>query len=129
MRVLVCGGRYFEDRTAVFAALDAIHAITPIGVIIEGGARGADRLAGSWARVREVSHWKVPANWKRDGNAAGMLRNGRMLEMCAPDVVLAFPGGTGTADMVRQAKAARVRVQAPCAPGADPNQTDFLSAA
>lgn len=128
MRVLVCGGRYYEDRAAVFAALDAIHALTPIHVIVEGGARGADALAGSWARVREVSNWRVPADWSRHGNAAGMLRNGRMLEMCTPDVVLAFPGGAGTADMVRQAKAAGVEVRRPGAPGVDPNQVNFLDA-
>jgi len=36
-----------------------------------------------------------------------MLKDGR------PDIVLAFPGGTGTADMMRRARAAGVRVVEP----------------
>lgn len=126
MRVLVCGGRDFDDREAVFAALNAMHASSPIDVVIEGGANGADRLAGSWARVREVSNWRVPAQWSRDGKRAGMLRNARMLAECRPDVVLAFPGGDGTADMIAQARDAGVRVMTPADAVVDPRQVSIF---
>jgi hypothetical protein len=38
-----------------------------------------------------------------DGRAAGPRRNQRMLEDFRPDLVVAFPGGRGTAYMVRRA--------------------------
>lgn len=114
-RVLVCGGRDYGDYRRVCAVLDAIHAETPILGIIHGNARGADLLAHSWALGRRVGGWACPANWSRDGKRAGPLRNQRMLGH-SPDLVVAFPGGRGTADMVKCARAAGVRVMeiAPC---------------
>lgn len=46
-----------------------------------------------------------------NGKAAGPIRNQRMLDEGKPDLVVAFPGGRGTADMVRRAKAAGVPVR------------------
>lgn len=45
-----------------------------------------------------------------EGKAAGPIRNQRMLDDGKPDRVLAFPGGRGTANMVKLAKAAGVPV-------------------
>src|SRR5690606_25211324 len=92
-------------------ALDRFHARKgPISVLIHGAARGADSIAGQWAASRGVEALSFPANWTRDGKAAGPIRNQRMLDEGQPDVVIAFPGGGGTADMVRRAKAAGVQV-------------------
>ena len=44
------------------------------------------------------------------GAAAGPVRNGEMLSRGKPDVVIAFPGGRGTANMCEQAMTAGVRV-------------------
>lgn len=128
MRVLVCGGRDYEDREAVFEALDALHRATPIEVVIEGGYTGADRLAASWARVREVSSWRVPAQWSKQGRNAGPLRNARMLAMCAPDLVLAFPGHDGTADMIAQAGDVGVKVRSSIEAVTDPRQVTLFEA-
>jgi hypothetical protein len=57
----------------------------------------------------------VPAEWKKHGKRAGPLRNMRMLEEWKPDGVAAFPGGSGTADMIAQARNAGVKVWEPCA--------------
>ena len=109
-RVLVCGGRDYADRARVFAVLDELHAKSPIGTIIEGGAKGADVLALAWAGRRDVEAVTVHAEWQRDGRKAGPLRNTKMLRAGRPDLVVAFPGGPGTADMVRQARKAGVEV-------------------
>jgi hypothetical protein len=53
----------------------------------------------------------VYAAWHDYGKAAGPIRNKRMLTDFAPDIVVAFPGGKGTADMVRQAKEREVEVR------------------
>ena len=83
-------------------------------VIITGGASGADEVAQDWAIVNwcQFETYPVtPEEWARLGKKAGPLRNARMLAEGKPDLVLAFPGGTGTADMVSKAKAAGVPVR------------------
>jgi hypothetical protein len=116
MRVLVCGGREYEDRKRLRTALSQMHAETPFSVVIAGGAPGADRLAEEWARHNGLPTIRMEANWTRYGRRAGPIRNGWMLTHAAPDLVVAFPGGNGTADMVRQASAAGVPVKTIGAP-------------
>ena len=115
MRLLVCGGRNFTDTEAAYRILDRIHRERGIGCIIEGDARGADRIAGYWARKNRVENRKFKADWQRDGKAAGPIRNARMLAEGKPDAVLAFPGGRGTADMISRAKDAGLTVWEPMA--------------
>lgn len=110
LRVLVCGGRDFADRRAVFGALEALNTERGIGCIIHGAARGADSLAGDWATANGVLAECHPADWEAHGKAAGPIRNASMLESSKPDLVVAFPGGRGTADMVARARAAGVEV-------------------
>lgn len=112
IRLLVCGGRDFEDRARVFRALDAVLDRKRIEVVIHGAQRGADTLAGAWGMERGIHVLPCPAEWERLGPKAGPLRNTKMLAM-NPDGVVAFPGGPGTANMVRQAQAAGVPVWPP----------------
>lgn len=108
MRVLVCGGRDFTDKESAFAILDAYHSTIPITQIIEGGALGADRIGRDWAVANGVPHQTFPADWERYGRSAGPVRNQQMLDEGKPDFVLAFPGGKGTANMVKLSKAAKI---------------------
>lgn len=78
--------------------------------IIAGGADGADSLAASWAAVENVNYKEYKADWYQYGKAAGPIRNKRMLEEGKPDLVIAFPGGKGTANMVALAKGAGIEV-------------------
>lgn len=111
MIVLVCGGRDYANRSAVYVTLERLYAQHGRElIIIEGGAAGADRFAADWADESGLPHAKVPALWTKHFNSAGPLRNKAML-LLKPDLVIAFPGGRGTADMVRRAKAAGVSVQ------------------
>lgn len=107
--VLVTGGRDFTDRAMLYAALDAFHALDPIGCIIEGGANGADALARAWALARGVFCMTVRANWTDLGASAGPRRNQKMVDM-KPALVVAFPGGDGTDDCCRRAERARIPV-------------------
>jgi predicted Rossmann-fold nucleotide-binding protein len=127
MKVLICGGRDFTDRSLFYSTMDDLSeeldfdGNQPI-TIIEGGARGADTLAREYA---EESGWgleEYPADWKKDGRRAGYVRNTKMLEEGRPDVVVAFPGGKGTAMMVDIAKRAEVPVRMPL--GASEKVTD-----
>jgi hypothetical protein len=107
--LLVCGGRHYRNAEAVRMVLDAALRSGPV-TIIQGGARGADKLAREWADDRAVECITFAAEWDRDGTMAGPIRNQRMLVEGKPDMVLAFPGGNGTANMIRKAQAARVLV-------------------
>ena len=109
MRVLVCGGRDFCDGSKFVSAMRSLR-LKPEDTIIHGDAPGADWMANSWAREYDIGVRAFPADWKRHGKAAGPMRNKQMLDEGMPDLVVAFPGGRGTADMVRQARAAGVRV-------------------
>lgn len=103
MRVLVCGGRAYYDKDRVLAVLNKLHSEAGIDLIIEGGANGADQLGNSWAMAHGVPVETYHA-------FAGPMRNRQMLEEGRPDTVVAFPGGRGTADMVRKARKAGVTV-------------------
>lgn len=110
MRLLVCGGRDFSDTASAYKVLDAMHRALGIDTLIEGNARGADRIAGYWARRNGVTNLKFPADWQTHGRVAGAIRNQQMLDEGKPTHVLAFPGGRGTADMVRRARDAGVQI-------------------
>lgn len=98
-RVLVCGGRVYKNKMRVFVELNNLRP----SVLIHGGASGADSLAGEWAEGQGVEVLVFNADWNKHGKAAGPIRNRQMLDDGKPDLVLAFPGGKGTANMIRQA--------------------------
>jgi hypothetical protein len=106
MRVLVCGGRDYSDWDVFCNVLDYHQP----DEIISGMARGADMLAATYARRFKIPLLEFPADWNKHGRAAGPIRNQQMLDEGRPDMVIAFPGGRGTADMVSRAKKAGVRV-------------------
>lgn len=110
MKVLVCGGRDYDDYSTVKHVLDHVHSRREIKILIHGAARGADLLGERWAKENEIEYRGYPAKWKKQRNAAGPIRNRRMLDEECPNMVVAFPGGTGTADMIEAAKAAGVAV-------------------
>lgn len=98
-KILVCGGRDYNDRYRLHEILSE-YLNTPDLTIISGMAQGADMLAYKWAIANHIPVIEMPANWKKHGKAAGPIRNQEMLDL-DPDLVIAFPGGTGTAHMCR----------------------------
>lgn len=111
MRVLVCGGRDFADMGLFSRAMIEVgNSRGPITSIIAGGARGADTMAKHLAHAWNVPFRMFKADWAAHGKAAGPIRNQRMIDEGKPDLVVAFPGGRGTADMVRRARQSGVPV-------------------
>jgi hypothetical protein len=117
-RVLICGGREYNDRTRFFSFMDRVLETTRgTGesqkrdvVIIHGAARGADSLADDYGRERELRIIRYPADWTSHGRSAGPIRNQKMLTESRPHVIIAFEGGKGTAHMVSIGKKAGVPV-------------------
>ena len=115
-KVLVCGGRDYDNRERLFGVLDkALRAANLAGktfVLVHGGARGADSLAGLWASMRQdsVSVRVYKADWDTHKKAAGPIRNNLMLTSESPDIIIAFKGGNGTAHMMSIGRKAGVPV-------------------
>ena len=110
MRVLVCGGRKYNNEIRLYSVLGKMHRERGIEAVINGAAPGADTLAVKWAIANGINTITYAAEWDKHGRAAGPKRNQAMLEGEKPDSVVAFPGGRGTADMVRRARAAGITV-------------------
>jgi hypothetical protein len=118
LRLLVCGSRDWTDAALLAHAVERVVAEYGQGragvVLIEGDARGADRLAGALAKARGWELEVYPADWQRHGRAAGMRRNARMLRRGRPERVIAcsddLAASRGTADLVRRAHSAGIPV-------------------
>jgi hypothetical protein len=109
--VLVCGGRDFTDWKLVDSVLTEIHRERPITELVEGGASGADCCAWNWAQRNDVPRKTFAAEWEKYGKSAGPTRNFKMLREGCPNLVVAFPGGKGTAQMIGIARAKGVQVR------------------
>jgi hypothetical protein len=124
-RILVCGGRHYgttmsedgyyipnkQEVEKFNKCLDDVLEEFKHILIIHGSAKGADTLADKWAKANKIDIISFPADWNSYGKAAGSLRNLQMLEEGQPDLVIGFPGGTGTEMMCKIAAGADIEVR------------------
>ena len=107
------------QRQALYRVLDDLRP----HLVVQGGASGADGLAGAWAWENKVAGWTLDAPWAVASKAAGPMRNETQLRavlffaaMCerrkiaAQVVAVQCPGDDGTADMRERVERAGVRV-------------------
>ena len=108
MKVLFCGDRNWDNEAPIRTAL---LELLPDTIIIHGGARGADKIAGRIAKEMGFTVVEVPANWEKYGKAAGSIRNREMLSL-GPELVFAFHKNIneskGTKHMLKIAKDAGI---------------------
>lgn len=121
-RILVCGGRDFNDKDAVYRALDKLAEVNRYILILHGACcrkdrptelTGADKFAQMWAQERQFPYIGVPARWHEFGDRAGPVRNLVMAERYLPTNVVAFPGGDGTDGMLQIAHERGIQVWRP----------------
>ena len=110
---IVCGGRDYKKQRDVWDALQTINTGRGLQKIIHGGASGADAHAASYANALGVPVQAFQADWDSHGKAAGPIRNQQMIDEGHPNLVVAFPGGRGTANMMKLARAAGLSVWQP----------------
>lgn len=118
-RFVVTGGRDYADRAGAFLAFDRVvsGAYRALGyparwrpVPAHGAAHGADEMVDTWADARQVAYDQVrrfpvkQSDYDRAGKRAPLERNTAMLETMRPHLVVALPGGNGTAHCVREAR-------------------------
>jgi len=98
MRTIIAGSRTATSYSDLLAAIAAIT-WKPIE-IISGSARGADVLGEQWARENNIPLRLMPANWAKDGQRAGYIRNVEMADQA--DALLALWNGKspGTRHMI-----------------------------
>ena len=110
------------QRQALYRVLDDLRP----HLVVQGGASGADGLAGAWAWENKVAGWTLDAPWAVLGRAAGPARNETMLRavlhlaaQCSRRgvvvelVAVQCPGDRGTADMRERVVLAVVRLLPP----------------
>lgn len=106
-RVIIAGTRDFSNYELLKEKCDNILSTKRQDsniVIVSGTAKGADRLGERYARERGFLLRRFPADWDKDGNKAGPIRNAKMADNA--DALIAFWDGTsrGTAHMIKTAK-------------------------
>lgn len=112
--IVVSGTRRARETTEFMQIIERVLDEYARAFLYHGGQRGIDKMAGGYALRRGWGCIPVIAEWKRYGDQAGPIRNGKMLrrakrmaeERCAPIVLHAFPDelSTGTWNCVKQAK-------------------------
>jgi predicted Rossmann-fold nucleotide-binding protein len=121
MKIIVTGGRDYDDWSVVSTTLRRLNP----SMIIQGGATGADAMALEWAKKFDIPYETFDALWddfsdefpviryhngKKYNARAGAIRNEKMLKAHPDALVIAFPGGRGTADCIKQAVKLKVKV-------------------
>lgn len=86
-RVLICGDRLWWDFNLVDARVRTLDALD---VVIEGEAKGADRMARQSASAFGLEVKAYPSDWSTYGRAAGPIRNRQMIIEGEPTEIWAF---------------------------------------
>lgn len=125
MKVLIFGSREWCFDGVIYRVMSKLPAGT---IIVNGGARGADRISSRIGRELgfEIREYPITSEeWDQFGKAAGHLRNAKMLEKEHPDTAgvkldkaFGFSVGPvtkdknrGTHDMAEKLWAASVRFE------------------
>ena len=85
-KIIVAGGRNFEDYFMVELALERVAAA--FDEIVSGGADGADALGERYAKEQKHPLKIYETDWEKHGKQAGPMRNHQMAMYA--DVLFAF---------------------------------------
>lgn len=105
-RVLLTISRTWTRWSQVRETLTTIHAKWPDAVLVHGAHPKCDGIAAGMWRDMGGQHEPWPAQWKRFGKGAGMIRNERMVQAGA-DLCVAFirDGSAGASHCAAAAEA------------------------
>jgi hypothetical protein len=104
MKVIIAGSRGLDTLDESMRLLLVRNAVQASGFavtdVMSGTARGADQAGEKWAETLGISIRRFPANWARNGRAAGWMRNQEMGEYA--DALIAIWDGKskGTKNMI-----------------------------
>ena len=92
---------------------EAVSCVDDEITIVEGGARGTDALAKRYALERGFILKEFPADWDKNGRAAGPIRNSEMVDFIKDKenraAIFFWDGKSrGTGDCMRKADRAGI---------------------
>jgi hypothetical protein len=109
MKIAFTGGRNYNNKERVYQLMNTLSAILKDYSVIVGDATGLDSLVVEYCKEHNIEHTVYYANWKKYKQAAGPIRNKEMAEL-NPFMLIAFPGGKGTANMVSECQKRNITV-------------------
>ena len=113
MKVVIAGSRHIKDKSLLLAAI--LESGFDIDCIIHGDATGADRLGKQYADENQIPQVAFPADWEKNGKAAGPIRNSEMIDYVKKEpgngLIALWDGKSrGTFDVLKKAFAAKLRI-------------------
>jgi hypothetical protein len=120
MKLIIAGGRYYDDYDYLVKAVDDYLGKRDDVEIVSGGQvtrdetgklYGADYLGECYAKQKGFKIKKFPAEWNKYGKQAGPMRNLQMADYA--DALIAFWDGKskGTKNMIDFARAKSLEVK------------------
>jgi len=91
-KLLVCGSRTITNVSWIFSEIEKYISESNLQYsdihIIEGSAKGVDKIAKQFADDRNIPVIEMSADWKSYGRAAGPIRNEQMVKLCDQCLIL-----------------------------------------
>jgi hypothetical protein len=111
MKVIIAGGRNFNNYDVLRQNCDKVLSLQEDVEIVSGTANGADKLGERYAQEKGLLVKQFPADWEKYGRGAGYKRNEEMAKYA--DVLIAFWDGKsrGTKHMIDLAKKYELKVE------------------
>ena len=110
MKVIIAGSREGFELKDVFEAVENSGFKDKITEVVSGTARGVDRLGEEWAKGNGVPIKRFPADWVKNGRAAGHIRNREMGDYADSLIVLIYNNSKGSLGMLEYAKKKGLKV-------------------
>ncbi|NBO70785.1 DUF2493 domain-containing protein [bacterium] len=98
MKVIIAGSRTIEDYALVAQSMQRCG--FEVTEVVCGMATGIDTLGYRWAQCYNKPIKQMPANWNRDGKAAGPIRNREMAKYADAAVIIWDGNSAGTRNMI-----------------------------
>jgi len=106
IRVAIVGSRHFKPTIEATRFIDRCLAQCDLNQIeiVSGGAHGADRYGVRYAEARQLPFKLFPADWGRNGQKAGYMRNREMGNYVTHVIALWDGQSRSTQHMIRLAQ-------------------------
>jgi len=73
IRIAIIGSRSFDNYELLANTLEDYK--NKIGLVVSGGATGADTFGEQWADTNKIPKLIFPADWNKHSKSAGFIRN------------------------------------------------------
>ena len=101
MKVIIARSRTITDRKRVFDHIELVSKTIKITEVVSGKCpTGVDKFGEEWAASKGIPVKPFPADWKKNGRAAGPIRNRQMAEYADLLIVVTTGDSKGSFNMI-----------------------------